>query len=84
MASITYYVMVPFTQVKGAVSAGNGVQCPSERSAVAQARGAVAKGAVGAVAFKRSGDPSIGEYGDAILIAQEGLVPEEFAEFLAA
>lgn len=57
---------------------------PSERSAIAQARGAVSKGAVGAIAFRRSGDPNIGEYGEAVLICKEGDLPDSVMEMLAA
>jgi hypothetical protein len=84
MAEITYFVVVPFEETDGGLVAGQGIQCPSERSAVAQARGAVSKGAIGAIAFKRSGDPNIGEYGEAVLICKEGDLPDGVMEILAA
>jgi hypothetical protein len=84
MAEITYFVMVPFKDAGGDLVAEQGVQCPSEGSAKAQARSAVAKGAIGAIAFKRSGDPGLGEYGEAILICKEGELPEDVMEMLAA
>ena len=84
MAQITYYVMVPFKLTDDGVFAETGIQCPTERSAIAQAKSAVAKGAIGAVAFSRSGDPALGEYGEAIVICREGDVPTELDALLAA
>ena len=63
MAEITYFVVVPFQETENGLVADQGIQSPSERSAIAQARGAVSKGAIGAIAFRRSGDPNIGERG---------------------
>jgi len=84
MADVTYFVMVPFKDAEGELVAEPGVQCPSEGSARAQARSAVAKGAVGAIAFKRSGDPALGEYGEAVLICKEGNLPDGIEDSLAA
>jgi hypothetical protein len=84
MASVTFFVMIPFKKMRGGIVAQTGVQCQSERSALSQARDAVAKGAVGAIAFKRSGDPGLGEYGEAVLLCQEGEVPDSVEDMLAA
>lgn len=84
MAEVTYFVVVPFQETESGIVAEQGIQCPSERAAIAQARGAVAKGAIGAIAFKRSGDPNIGEYGEAVLICKEGDLPDSVMEMLAA
>ncbi len=84
MAYITYFVVVPFKQTENGLVAEQGIQCPSERSAIAQARGAVAKAAVGAIAFRRSGDLALGEYGEAALICKEGDLPDSVDELLAA
>ena len=84
MAHITYFVVVPFKRTEDGLVAEQGIQCPSERSAIAQARGAVSKGAIGAIAFKRSGDPALGEYGEATLVCKEGDLPDSVDELLAA
>jgi hypothetical protein len=84
MAHITYFVVVPFKRTEDGLVAEQGIQGPSERSAIAQARGAVSKGAIGAIAFKRSGDPALGEYGEATLICKEGDLPDSVDELLAA
>lgn len=83
MANVTFFVMIPFKRMKGGIVAQAGVQCSSERSALSQARGAVSKGAVGAIAFKRSGDPGLGEYGEATLICKEGDLPDSVDDMLA-
>ena len=84
MAEITYFVVVPFQETESGLVVEQGIQCPSERSAIAQARSAVSKGAIGAIAFRRSGDPNIGEYGEAVLICKEGDLPDSVMEMLAA
>lgn len=84
MAEITYFVVVPFQETENGLVAEQGIQCPSERSAIAQARGSVSKGAIGAIAFKRSGDPNIGEYSEAVLICKEGDLPDGVMDMLAA
>jgi hypothetical protein len=38
-----------------------------------------AVGSIGAVAFSRSGDPMIGEFGDAHVIRKFGQVPDDLA-----
>ena len=84
MANVTFFVIIPFKKMRGGLVAQTGVQCQSERSAISQAHSAVSKGAVGAIAFKRSGDPGLGEYGEATLICQEGEVPDSVEDMLAA
>lgn len=59
MAEITYFVVVPFQETENGLVAGQGIQCPSERSAIAQARGAVSKGAIGAIASSAPGIPTL-------------------------
>ncbi|TAL79996.1 MAG: hypothetical protein EPN75_08890 [Beijerinckiaceae bacterium] len=72
MGSMTYYVALPFLQDKnGAVIPGTPRECPTPAHAVATARRLAVNGA-GAVAFSRSGDPSTGEFSDAIVIATFG------------
>ena len=41
----------------------------------------VARSKGGAVAFSRTGDPSTGEYEDAVILGRFGEVPEDLAEF---
>jgi hypothetical protein len=81
MADITYYVALPFMQDDdGAPIAGNAEECQS--SAIALRRAEVMSrmpGSIGAVAFSRTGDPAIGEFGDAKLLRAFGNVPEDLS-----
>jgi ABC-type uncharacterized transport system substrate-binding protein len=81
MADITYYVALPFMQDDdGAPIAGNAEECQS--SVIALRRAEVMSrmpGSIGAVAFSRTGDPAIGEFGDAKLLRAFGNVPEDLS-----
>jgi hypothetical protein len=81
MSDITYYVALPFMQDDdGAPIAGNAEECQS--SAIALRRAEVMSrmpGSIGAVAFSRTGDPAIGEFGDAKLLRAFGNVPEDLS-----
>jgi ABC-type uncharacterized transport system substrate-binding protein len=81
MADITYYVAMPFFKDdNGSPVAGNPEECQSPITALRRAeilsRGA---GHVGAVAFSRSGDPTIGEFSDATLLKSYGNVPDDLS-----
>ena len=77
MARITYYVAVPFVRSEDdCLIAEQAVECPSSNTAVAQAR-TMARTAAGAVAFSRTGDPDIGEFDDAAVLATFGDVPAD-------
>ena len=72
--SVTYYVVVPFDRnAEGELTAGEAKETPSAASAERQARLAALAHA-GAVAFSRTGDPSIGEFENAVVLAQFGEV----------
>jgi hypothetical protein len=72
--SVTYYVVVPFDRnAEGGLTAGEAKETPSATSAERQAR-LVALAHAGAVAFSRTGDPSTGEFQDAVILAQFGEV----------
>lgn len=42
-----------------------------------------AQSQAGVIAFSRTGDPSTGEYSDAVIIAAYGQIPNEVLEFRA-
>jgi len=79
MADVTYYVALPFRQDDtGAPVAGAAEECQSSSGALRRAEVlAKAEGCVGAVAFSRTGDPMIGEFGDAQLLKKFGEVPSD-------
>jgi hypothetical protein len=70
MADVTYYVAMPFLQDEtGSPVAGAAEECQSSTGALRRAETlSRAAGSIGAVAFSRSGDPMIGEFGDAQLL----------------
>ena len=79
MADVTYYVALPFMQDDGGSPvAGNAEECQSSSTALRRAellsRGT---GCIGAVAFSRTGDPMIGEFGDARVLRKFGNVPDD-------
>ena len=81
MADVTYYVALPFLQDDtGAPVAGAAEECQS--SIGAQRRAEILSrtaGSIGAVAFSRTGDPMIGEFGDARLLKKFGDVPDDLS-----
>ncbi len=81
MADVTYYVALPFLQDDtGAPVAGAAEECQSSSAALRRAEVlAKADGCVGAVAFSRTGDPMIGEFGDAHVLRKFGDVPNDLS-----
>jgi hypothetical protein len=84
MARVTYYVVLPFFRTSdGDVLADEPIEVSDADRARRQGeRVARAKG--GAVAFTRTGDPTTGEYEDAVVLGRYGEVPEDIAEFTRA
>ena len=81
MADVTYYVAMPFLQDDtGAPVAGAAEECQSSSGALRRAEVlSRAAGSIGAVAFSRTGDPMIGEFGDAQLLRKFGDVPDDLS-----
>ncbi len=79
--AVTYYVALPFLQGEEGISPGQAQECPNELSAIRRAEAMSRKPEhVGALAFKRSGDPNMGSYGDATILKTFGGVPENLDE----
>ena len=75
MAAVTYYVALPFFRSEdGDLVAGEAQERQTASAAVNEAR-RLAAASAGAVAFSRTGDPSVGEFEDAVLIQTFGDVP---------
>ena len=81
MAEITYYVAMPFLRDEsGLLIAGNAEECQSSTTALLRAEMlSRLSGNSGAIAFSRSGDPMMGEFGDAQLLRRFGNVPEDLS-----
>jgi hypothetical protein len=80
--SLTYYVALPFVQHETGIAPGQAQECPNEPSAIRRAEALSRKEPnVGALAFRRSGDPNLGSYGDATILKTFGEVPDNLDEF---
>ena len=79
MADVTYYVALPFLQDEvGSPAAGSAEECQSSSAALRRAELlSRSAGCIGAVAFSRTGDPMIGEFGDAEVLRKFGNVPDD-------
>jgi hypothetical protein len=79
--SVTYYVALPFIRADGGIAPGQAQECPGEAAAIRRAESMShdPKNA-GSLAFKRTGDPNMGEFGDATVLRKFGEVPEDLSE----
>jgi putative SOS response-associated peptidase YedK len=69
MAEVTYFVALPFVAIDDGIAPGEPVECLGSNAAVMRAEALSRKaGNIGAVAFSRSGDPSLGNFSDAKVI----------------
>ena len=79
--SLTYYVALPFVQHETGIAPGPAQKCPNEASAMRRAEAMSRQQPnVGALAFKRSGDPGMGNYSDATILKAFGEVPTNLDE----
>ncbi len=80
---ITYFVVQSFTRGKrGALLADTPVQATDQGHASRMLE-RLSKSKAGVIAFSRSGDPTTGEYNDAIILATFGELPDEASEMAA-
>jgi hypothetical protein len=79
--SVTYYVALPFIRTEEGVAPGEAQEMPNEGAAVRRAE-SMARAPVnaGALAFKRSGDPNVGNFNDATILKSFGEVPKNLDE----
>lgn len=79
--SVTYYVALPFVRADDGCAPGEAQECQSEAAAIRRAD-AMSRDPVnvGAVAFKRAGDPNVGEFSDAVVLKKFGDVPDDLGE----
>ena len=79
--AVTYYVALPFVRTEEGVAAGEAQEMPNERAAIRRAEAMSRDPAnAGALAFKRSGDPSMGNFDDATILQSFGEVPKNLDE----
>jgi hypothetical protein len=79
MAKVTYYVVLPFIRNDdGDLIAGEPMEAPNASSAKSRAAAAIGK-YHGAIVFARSGDPQLGDFDDAMILARYGDTPDDAA-----
>ncbi len=77
MSNVTYFVALPFEcNEEGELVVGEPREAQSEHGA-RRIAAALATEKAGAIAFSRTGDPAIGEFEDAVILASYGEVAEE-------
>jgi hypothetical protein len=79
--AVTYYVALPFLRTEDGVAPGEAQEMPNEGAAIRRAE-AMSRDATnaGALAFKRSGDPNMGNFNDATFLKSFGEVPANLDE----
>jgi len=79
--SVTYYVALPFIRTEDGVAPGEAQEMPNESAAIQRAEAMAREPAnAGALAFKRSGDPRMGSFSDAVVLKTFGEVPDRLDE----
>lgn len=82
MASTTHFIVIPFhAGENGDLYAGEPFEARSPSGAIFRAK-AAALSAGGAIAFSRAGDAKLGEYEDGVLLAREGITPDDLAAYV--
>jgi hypothetical protein len=78
-SQVIYYVALPFVSTdEGLIVPGEGIECAHAQAAMTRAR-MLAAICAGAVAFSRTGDPALGEFEPAEVLASFGQVPEDLS-----
>ena len=79
--AVTYYVALPIVRTEDGVAPGEAQEMPNERAAIQRAESMSRDPAnAGALAFKRSGDPNLGNFTDATILKSFGEVPANLDE----
>ena len=79
MAEIIQFIVVPFDYVGNDIVAGEPVKCPTPVAAIEQAQGLWKTfGHAGAIAFSRTSDFAIGNFGTKQVLRKFGQVPSEY------
>jgi len=73
--AVTYYVALPFVRTEEGVAPGEAQEMPNGGAAIRRAESMSRDAAnAGALAFKRSGDPNVGNIGEATILKKFGEV----------
>lgn len=71
---LTYYVVLPFVEAPRGLLPEDGIEARGSDEAIRIGR-RLSETKAGVVVFSRSGDPDLGEYEDARILAKFGQVP---------
>ena len=79
--SVTYYVALPFLKTADGVTTGEAQEMPSASAAVRRAE-MMSRDPLnaGALAFRRTGDPNMGNFGEPTILKTFGQVPDALDE----
>ncbi|HEY2526732.1 MAG TPA: hypothetical protein VGJ20_02105 [Xanthobacteraceae bacterium] len=79
--SATYYVALPFLRTEDGIASGQAQEMPSAAAAVRRAE-LMSRDPLnaGALAFRRSGDPNLGDFGEPTILKAFGEVPNTLDE----
>ncbi|WP_055045770.1 hypothetical protein [Devosia sp. A16] len=76
----TYFVVQAWQMGnRGVLIADEPMEAPSEAAALSRAR-VLAGARAGVIAFCRNGDPATGEWNDAVVLCEHGVVPRDLME----
>jgi hypothetical protein len=79
--AVTYYVALPFVRTEDGVAPGEAQEMPNERAAIRRPESMSREPTyAGALAFKRSGDPNMGNFDDATILKTFGEAPMNLDE----
>ena len=79
---MTYFVVLPIVRnEEGDLVAEEGQEAPNAFAAQRRAQAMIGKKA-GSIAFSRSGDPSIGEFEDAVVLGRYGEAPDDLTSLM--
>jgi hypothetical protein len=77
MATTTIHIVQAFVEQDGGLLAAEPKACPSAGSALSLAS-RLATTNIGVIAWSRTGDPELGDWEPAVVLARTGTIPEEF------
>jgi hypothetical protein len=82
MPEITYFAVLPFSRTEdGDFLAEAAIEVRSAEQARATASRMEGGEGKGAIAFSKTGDPQLGEWDDAVILARYGDVPDDLAPY---
>ena len=83
--SVTYYVALPFLKTEDGIAAGQAQEMPSASAAIRRAElMSRDPNNAGALAFRRTGNPNSGEFGEPSVLKSFGDVPNNMDEIIMA